>query len=365
MTEEKQLPSVVVVGGGYAGTAVAKALDERTKVTLVEPKDAFVHNVAALRAAVDPSVAPQIFLPYDRLLAHGEVLRDRAVRVDGAQVELASGRVLRPDFIVLATGSTYPYPAKSDRDDSAEAIARYQHTYEQLGAARRVMLLGAGAVGLEFAGEIAAAWPDKTITLVDQAPEILPGPYGAALRDELNRQLDELGVQRVLGGSLAELPATPPGELGAFAVTTATGTRIEADIWFRTYGVQPSTDYVAGDLASAIATGAYLRVTPRLTVVGQDRVYAIGDIADIDINRASVAGRQAQLAASNILATIDGGEGSDYTPNPVSIILPLGPEHGTGQLASGDLATTEQVANAKGRDLMIGRFKNLLGFSEG
>ena len=91
MTEERLIPSVVVVGGGYAGLAVAKALDERTKVTLVEPRDAFVHNVAALRAAVDPTIAPKIFLPYDRLLAHGEVVRDRAVRVDGAEVELASG----------------------------------------------------------------------------------------------------------------------------------------------------------------------------------------------------------------------------------------------------------------------------------
>src|SRR5674476_1613972 len=81
---------------------------------------------------------------------------------------------------------------------------------------------------------------------------------------------------------------SPPGELVAFAVTTANGILIEGDIWFRTYGVQPTTDYVAGDLADAIATGAYLRVTPRLTVVGHDRVYAIGDIADIDINRASV-----------------------------------------------------------------------------
>ena len=117
------------------------------------------------------------------------------------------------------------------------------------------MLLGAGAVGLEFAGEIAHAWPDKVITLVDQAPEILPGPYGPSLRDELNRQLDELGVERVLGASLVELPAAEPGELGAFDVVTAAGTRIEGDIWFRTYGVQPSTDYVAGDLAGAIATG--------------------------------------------------------------------------------------------------------------
>jgi NADH dehydrogenase FAD-containing subunit len=365
MTEETTLPTVVVVGGGYAGIAVAKALDEPTKVTLVEPRDAFVHNIAALRAAVDPTIAPKIFLPYDRLLEHGEVIRDRAVRVDGDEVELASGKVLRPDFIVLATGSSYPYPAKTDRDESVDAIARYQHTYEQLGAARRVMLLGAGAVGLEFAGEIAAAWPDTVITLVDQSPEVLPGPYGPALRDELKRQLDELGVQRVLGASLVELPATPPGELGAFAVTTASGTRIEGDIWFRTYGVQPSTAYVAGDLVDAIATGAYLRVTPRLTVVGHDRVYAIGDIADIDINRASVAGRQAQLAASNILASIDGREGSDYAPNPASIILPLGPEHGTGQLANGDLATAEHVAKAKGLDLMIDRFTNLLAPSEG
>jgi NADH dehydrogenase FAD-containing subunit len=360
MTDERELPRVVVVGGGYAGIAVAKALDERTRVTLVEPRDAFVHNVAALRAAVDPSTAARIFLPYDRLLEHGEVIRDRAVRVDGAQVELASGTVLRPDFIVLATGSSYPYPAKSDQDDSADAIARYQHTHEQLGAARRVMLLGAGAVGLEFAGEIAAAWPDKAITLVDQAAEILPGPYGPALRDELNRQLDQLGVQRVLGASLVERPSTQPGELGDFDVSTTTGNRVEGDIWFRTYGVQPTTDYVAGELAGALATGAYLRVTPRLTVVGHDRVYAIGDIADIDINRASVAGRQAQLAAANILAANDGEDGSNYTPNPVSIMLPLGPEHGAGQLASGDLATTEQVVNAKGRDLMIDRFRQLL-----
>src|SRR5664279_3834025 len=55
MTEEKRIPSVVVVGGGYAGVAVAKALDERTTVTLVEPRDAFVHNVArSVRRSTPP-----------------------------------------------------------------------------------------------------------------------------------------------------------------------------------------------------------------------------------------------------------------------------------------------------------------------
>ena len=55
--------SVVVVGGGYGGVNVARALDDDAQVTLVETKDAFVHNVAALRALVDPDWLPRIFLP--------------------------------------------------------------------------------------------------------------------------------------------------------------------------------------------------------------------------------------------------------------------------------------------------------------
>jgi NADH dehydrogenase FAD-containing subunit len=46
-------PVVVVLGGGYAGVQVARPLDDLADVVLVEPKDHFVHNVAALRALVD------------------------------------------------------------------------------------------------------------------------------------------------------------------------------------------------------------------------------------------------------------------------------------------------------------------------
>ena len=109
-----QRPSVVVVGGGYAGIGVAAALDETADVTLAERRDTFVHNVGALRALVKPSWAPRIFLPYDHLLANGTVIHDMAVRADARGVELASGQRLSPDFLVLATGSTYPFPAKTD-----------------------------------------------------------------------------------------------------------------------------------------------------------------------------------------------------------------------------------------------------------
>ena len=63
---EGKQPAVVVVGGGYGGVNVAKALDDVTDVILVEPKDAFQHNVAALRALADPAWVERIFLPYGR-----------------------------------------------------------------------------------------------------------------------------------------------------------------------------------------------------------------------------------------------------------------------------------------------------------
>ena len=72
------------------------------------------------------------------------------------------------------------------------------------------MLLGAGAVGLELAGEIAAAWPDKHVVLVDLADDILPGPFDQRLRDELNRQLDDLGVERILGSALTRTAGDRP-----------------------------------------------------------------------------------------------------------------------------------------------------------
>src|SRR4030081_2626429 len=97
-------PTVVVVGGGYGGLAGAKALDETSDVVLVEPKDAFMHNIAALRALVDPSWLPNIFFPYSRLLSNGRVVRDRAVVVDPHRVVTASGQEAFAGYDVLAHG---------------------------------------------------------------------------------------------------------------------------------------------------------------------------------------------------------------------------------------------------------------------
>src|ERR1700716_1707679 len=210
--------SVVVVGGGYGGIRAAKALDDIADVTLVDPTEAFVHNVASWRALVDSEWLDRIFFPYEHLLAHGRSLRDRAVAVDGRGVTLASGDVLEPDYLVLATGSAYPFPAKTEEPDIASARARHRAAHEALLAADRALIVGAGPSGLELAGEIKAFFPDKHVTIADVSEDILVGPYDQALRDELRPQPPALGVELRLGTAITELPSVPPATLAPIRV---------------------------------------------------------------------------------------------------------------------------------------------------
>jgi NADH dehydrogenase FAD-containing subunit len=358
-------PTVVVVGGGYGGTTVAKALDETSDVVLVEEKDAFMHNIAALRALVDPSWLEGIFLPYDGLLRHGRVVRDRAVLVEPDRVVTASGEEIRADYIVLATGSRYPFPAKSDLVDTERAHEQIRKTHRALAQADRVLLVGAGPVGIELAGEIRHVWPEKSIVLLDVADEILGGPYHPELKAELRRQLDEFRVKVVLGSPLRHSPPSEPGELETFTVTTKGGEEITADIWFRCYGVIPASDYLGADLAAARRPDGFVEVGPTLQVTGQTTVFALGDLSTADAKMAAFAGRQAALVADNINALAAGRTDlAPYQSMGVGIAIPIGPTGGAGQFPGQDgVIGRETIAELKGRDMMVDRFADLFGLA--
>jgi len=358
-------PTVAVVGGGYGGVTVAKALDDVADVVLVEPKEAFLHNVAALRALVDPSWLPRVFMPYDALLSRGRVVRDRAVRVDPGRVVTASGEQIDADYVVLATGSAYPFPAKTDLTSAEEAQRQFRTTHQVLAAADRVLLVGAGPVGVELAGEIRSAWPDKAVTLLDVAPRVVDGPFKDELKAELHRQLTALGVDLVLGSPLQAPPPTEPGEPGTFTVTTENGTSVTADLWFRCYGVVPNSDYLDATLRSAVGPDGFVAVQPTLQVVGQDAVFALGDVADADAKMAGFARRQADVVAANI-TTLAGGGGELATYQSVGpgLVVPVGPEGGSGQFpGQDDLVPSEVVADLKGRHMMVDAFAELFGLS--
>jgi NADH dehydrogenase FAD-containing subunit len=365
MSEQTGIPgrkTAVVVGGGYGGFSTAKALDELVDVTLIEQRDAFVHNVAALRALVEPSVLPDVFLSYDRLLHHGRVVHDRAVQVDAGHVVLASGTELNPDYVVLATGSRYPYPAKTESLDKESAMERYRGTHEQMLKARRVLILGAGPVGIELAGEISSAWPDKSITITDPEPDIVVGPFRQELRLELRRQLDARGTELVLGTRLEAEPPTEPGVTAPFIVRTTDGRTLEADIWFRCYGVTPVSDYLTGELVKARRPDGFIEVNPQLQVAGHSNVFALGDVSSIDYKMAGRASQQAAIVAANIQALIEQNPLQTYQPMPPVIVIPLGPDGGAAQLPGQDEVGGAEVASAiKGGDLLVHRYRELFG----
>jgi NADH dehydrogenase FAD-containing subunit len=353
-------PSVVVVGGGYGGIRTAKALDDVADVTLVDPTEAFVHNIAAWRALVEPEWLNRIFFPYEHLLAHGRFLRDRAVAVDGRRVTLASGDVLEADYLVLATGSAYPFPAKTEEPDIASARARHRAAHEALLAAGRALIVGAGPSGLELAGEIKSFFPDKHVMVADVSNDILVGPYDQALRDELRRQLDALGVELRLGAAISELPSAEPATLAPIAIATADGGELIADIWFRAFGVRAHSEYLEGGaLGDRRDERGYVRVDEHLRVVGEPQLFALGDVSDADRDMAGIASRQAEVVAANVRALITGtGELTSYEPFPPMIAIPLGPEGGAGLLGDG-VADAATIADLKGRHMGTDNFAAL------
>ena len=74
MTEQARRPSVVVIGGGYGGVNVAKALDEVADVTLVEPKDAFF-GTAMTASSVSLAAVTPIRSKHSATMLLGEVSR--------------------------------------------------------------------------------------------------------------------------------------------------------------------------------------------------------------------------------------------------------------------------------------------------
>ncbi|WP_433260129.1 NAD(P)/FAD-dependent oxidoreductase [Actinosynnema sp. CS-041913] len=360
--------TVAVIGGGYGGSAVAKALDSEADVVLIDPRDAFVNAAGSLRALAQPDWASNMFFSFDTLLTRGKVIRDRAVSVDPAGVTLASGERVEADYVVLATGSDYAYPAKPNAGSTttSQALDDLRRTHKELADAQRVLIVGAGPVGLELGGEIKEVWSTKQVTIVDQAERLLPG-FLPEMREDLHRQLAELGIEVRLGAGLRELPPVAPGQAGTFTVATTGGDEITADIWFRAFGVQVNSDYLAdGKLTPRTARGT-VAVTENLNVEGYRHVYALGDITDLaEAKMAGYAMQHAEIVAQNIIAQL-GGERATATyapaPDPM-ILLPLGPRGGVGQLPMPDgtaAVTADTVSQYKGADLFTGRFAEQFG----
>ena len=360
---------IVIVGGGYAGTALARSLDNAADIVLVEPRDRFVHNVAALRAVADPGIFEHAAIPFDRLLKRGRVVRGRAAAVTGRTVTLANGDVLEADAVVTATGSRYANPFKPATDNTADMKAAIDAAHARVKAAGSVAIIGAGAVGAELAGELAAGLPGRRIVLINAGPTLFPG-YKPALGLKLAAQLKALGVTLMNDVMARNLAATDAPFAGTLDLSS--GEKLSADIVFPVMGATPEATLLQAmhgigfDPAGRARVDAWLRPSP-----AHPTLFALGDAAATGDAMTIVAIlRQQPWLEKTLKAVLEGKRVEDlprYTPWPLApILLPLGPRKGASVLPvtrTGMVVGSFLTSTIKGKTLFIPKYRKEFGYS--
>ncbi len=357
---------IVIVGGGYAGTMLARALDPVAEVLLIEPKEAFVHNVAAIRSVVDPSWLDRLILPYDRLLKRGRVLRDRVVAIQGSGVRLATSGTLEGDILVIATGSTYAQPFKASSDSISDFRAALLEAHTRLKMARSVAIVGAGAVGVELAGEIAVGMPGKRIDLVSSTATLFPN-FAPALGRRLLAELSALKVSVHLGATAEGLRKVAGPTSGPLAVVGQPP--IVADLIFPATGARPDNTLLKAMPGIGFDQLGRVIVDGWLRPAGARNVFALGDVAATgDLMTIVAITRQAPWLAKAIKDVIAGQSletlprYSPWTAPP--ILVPLGPKRGASVLPLTKHGLTVGgfvTSQIKGKSLFIPRYRKEFG----
>ncbi|MEM9754807.1 MAG: FAD-dependent oxidoreductase [Pseudomonadota bacterium] len=356
--------SLVIVGGGYVGVELAKGLQEDFDVTLIEPRDAFVHAPAMLRALVDSSVRDQALIPYEKLLTQGRLVKSKAVEVRADAVVTADGAEIRADYIVLAPGASNGGIFKP-ADESIDAFRKAQAAVEQqISDAQSLVIVGAGAVGTELAGEIAHAHPKKTLTLISADPTLFPG-FPAKLGGGLQAKLKAMGVDVILGQRVSDLKSTTEPYAGT--VTLDGGRTIDADLVIPAIGSKPQTALFNTLPDVSKAPDGRVKVDKYLRPSSLPNVFAAGDAVDAGDLMTIVATSRQQPWLAKLLKALAAGKSVEdqkpYTPwGKAPILVPLGPEKGNSYLmvaTFGDWITKTM----KGKDLFIAKYRKLLGYS--
>ena len=130
-TQDRQ--TVVIVGGGYAGVLVARSLDQNFNVVLIDRKNYYLHNIAALRAVAQPDWLKFMAAPYDKTLSHGQFLQGEVEEITPESVKLfGHATPVTFDFLVIATGSSYRFPFKISAADITGMTAAFENVHKLL-----------------------------------------------------------------------------------------------------------------------------------------------------------------------------------------------------------------------------------------
>ena len=327
-------PRVVIVGAGFGGLSVAKALaGSAFDVTVIDQHNYHLFQPLLYQVATAGLSPADIASPIRGILAPDKNVNVMLGRVSGVDTEarevIAEGRRIPFDYLILATGAQHAYfghgdwaafaPGLKTIDDATYIRRRILLAFEkaetETDPVERARLLnfiivGGGPTGVEMAGAIAelanrALAKDfrsidpraARIILVEAAPRLLT-PFDPPLSEAARTSLEQLGVTVRLG--------TPVTALDAEGVSIGTE-RIEARtvVWAAGVIASPAGQWLGTETDRA----GRVKVAPDLSVPDRPDIFVIGDTAALDDANgnplpgvAPVAKQQGQYVAALLLA---------------------------------------------------------------
>ena len=310
------VPHVVIVGGGFAGLWAARALrGAPVRITLLDRGNHHLFQPLLYQVATAGLSAPNIAAPLRHILRGqknvtvllGDVAR---LEPDAHRLELADGRMLDYDRLVLATGATHAYfghddwaahaPGLKTLDDALEIRRRILLAFERAEAeddpvARAAWLtfaiVGGGPTGVELAGTLAEIARhtlhgefrrvdprQARVLLLEAGPRVL-STFPEALSEKARRQLARLGVEVRTGVPVAAIDEAGV-QLGEERIAARTV------LWAAGVAASP----LARDLGVPLDRAGRVPVQPDLSVPGHPDVFVAGDLAALQCDGKPVPG---------------------------------------------------------------------------
>ena len=297
-------PKVLIVGGGFAGLAAAKALAKApVAVTILDRRNHHVFQPLLYQVATASLSPADISAPIRSVVrgqANCQVVLAAVTSVDvvNRRLVLANGHVSY-DYLVLAAGATHAYfghddwapiaPGLKTLEDATELRRRILLAFESaehegsLDARRAVLtfgIVGAGATGVELAGaikEIAGATLPKDyknidtrttrVILFEGGTRVLP-PFPPELSARAHRDLERMGVEIRLNSTVTKI--TPQGIFVGQEFIPVRNV-------FWAAGVKASP--LGQSLGVPLDRAGRVIVGPDLSIPGHPEVFVTGDMA--------------------------------------------------------------------------------------
>ncbi|CAO3637012.1 unnamed protein product [Mucor fragilis] len=350
--------NIVIVGGGFAGIGVGNALekslaasnDQEHRIILVEPKSHFYHAIGGLRSAVLDWDA-RIMVPYTDLFQNkkNKIIKASAVQLEKNEIVLDQsvedfGDRITFDYLILATGTHYPSPAKASALTFEATHANLKSLRADIKSANSVVIVGGGPVGIELAGEIREVYANKKITIVHDKDNFMDDASSpnAKFRKNLLDLAQKNKIDTIFNDAV-ELPTDLKEHFykpEAGLVKTKNGKSIEnVDLVLLAFGNRPATAWLKNSAfgAEIVNENGYVKVKKSLQVDHADasNIFVLGDAADVkETKLAFRIGSHIPVVVKNLvqIAVKKGTPTAEYKTGPDAIVITFGSKQGAGVL---------------------------------